>query len=408
MAAVRLENITTGFLNRDYLQTSFGKLPLKAIFRAAKNIELDTHLQEEVADAEPGKPARVLDDLNLTVPDGKTFVVVGPSGCGKSTLLRVIAGLQEYGGRVYYDEEDVSPVDPGDRYIGMVFQNYALYPHFKSRDNLGFFFKMHQTADSEAEERIRVTSEIMGIGFKELLKRKPGTLSGGEQQRVAIARAIVRRPRVFLFDEPLSNLDAKLRVKTRTEIKRLLTKFGITAVYVTHDQTEAAALADKIAVMHKGKIEQVATYGELLNRPANMFVADFIGSPPMNIFRNGIIKNGRLEISAEFAVPLPIPIKKNRKDGQKLGLGIRPAEISPADTGQSSNLIRIKGTVMVIEPDFAMRIQTLHVKGRETEFKAVGPASLPVKRGQEMEFAFKAESCYYFNTEDKKLIYPID
>jgi ABC-type sugar transport system ATPase subunit len=167
-----------------------------------------------------------LDRANLTVPNGQTFAVVGPSGCGKSTLLRVVAGLDtEYSGQILYDDENMRDVPAKDRYIGMVFQNYALYPHFLGQGNLSFFFKMHKAPDEEAEQRIRITSEIMGIGFDELLQRKPGTLSGGQQQRVAIGRAIVRNPRLFLFDEPLSNLDAKLRVQTRVEIKRLLHRF---------------------------------------------------------------------------------------------------------------------------------------------------------------------------------------
>jgi ABC-type sugar transport system ATPase subunit len=181
-----------------------------------------------------------LDHVNLTVPHGQIFVVVGPSGCGKSTLLRVVAGIEKnYTGTISYDGEDMQSVPAGDRYIGMVFQNYALYPNFTGEGNLSFFFRMHKIGNEETRERIRYTSELMGIGFKELLPRQPGTLSGGEKQRVAIARAIVRAPRLFLFDEPLSNLDAKLRAQTRSEIKRLLHRFRITSLYVTHDQVEA-------------------------------------------------------------------------------------------------------------------------------------------------------------------------
>lgn len=193
---------------------------------------------------------KALDEVTLTVPNGQTLTVVGPSGCGKSTLLRVVAGLnQEYSGQIFYDDQEMTNAPPKDRYIGMVFQNYALYPHFEGHGNLSFFFRLRKISDQETEERIRITSEIMGIGFNQLLYRKPGTLSGGQQQRVAIARAIVRNPRLFLFDEPLSNLDAKLRTQTRIEIKRLLQRFAITAIYVTHDQVEAMALGDQVAVM---------------------------------------------------------------------------------------------------------------------------------------------------------------
>ena len=186
----------------------------------------------------------------------------------------------------------------------MVFQNYALYPNFNNEGNLSFFFKMHKIDDEETRKRIQYTSELMGIGFKELLPRKPGTLSGGEKQRVAIARAIVRVPRLFLFDEPLSNLDAKLRVQTRSEIKRLLHRFGITSLYVTHDQVEAMALADQIVVMHAGRIEQVGTYQDLMEHPATMFVAGFLGLPPMNLFSGGSISGSKLVLD-DYLIPLP-------------------------------------------------------------------------------------------------------
>ena len=231
--------------------------PVSRIFRFRRE------RQQEELPVETSKGVMALDRVSLTIPDGQTFVVIGPSGCGKSTLLRVVAGIMnDYSGQVLYDGQDVQDIPPGERYIGMVFQNYALYPNFNNEGNLLFFFKMHETSDEETSKRIEYTSELMGIGFKDLLPRKPGTLSGGEKQRVAIARAIVRAPKLFLFDEPLSNLDAKLRVQTRTEIKRLLHKFGITSLYVTHDQVEAITIGDQIVVMHSGRIEQVGTYQE--------------------------------------------------------------------------------------------------------------------------------------------------
>ena len=223
---------------------------------------------------------RALDGVDLEVRDGETLAIIGPSGCGKSTLLRVVAGLEPVNsGRVLYDGQDVSAVPPGERGIGMVFQNYALYPHMESRGNLGFFFRLRRRREEEIDERVRLTAEIMGLGFDELLERKPGTLSGGQQQRVAIGRCIARDPRLFLLDEPLSSLDARLRARTRVELKRLLTRFRITTIYVTHDQTEALALATRIAVMRRGRIEQAGVWDELYQRPANAFVAGFVGTP---------------------------------------------------------------------------------------------------------------------------------
>src|SRR5215216_2882314 len=271
---------------------------------------------EEDLPAQAAEAVRALDHVNLTIPNGRIFVVVGPSGCGKSTLLRVVAGLaNNYTGQVLYDGEDVQKVPPKDRYIGMVFQNYALYPNFNNEGNLSFFFKMHKIGDEETRERIRYTSELMGIGFNELLPRKPGTLSGGEKQRVAIARAIVRAPKLFLFDEPLSSLDAKLRVQTRTEIKRLLHKFAITSLYVTHDQIEAVALADQIVVMHKGQIEQVGTYQELMDHPVNVFVAGFLGTPPMSLLSGGFISGNTL-VLGDYLIALPQRILPRVQDHQ--------------------------------------------------------------------------------------------
>jgi ABC-type sugar transport system ATPase subunit len=257
--------------------------------------QLTPNKEEDSAFTNQGVAA--LDHVNLTIPDGQTIAIVGPSGCGKSTLLRVVAGLEaDYTGQVFYDDQEMSDIAPKERYIGMVFQNYALYPHFEGQGNLSFFFKVRKISDKEAEERIRITSEIMGIGFNVLLERKPGTLSGGQQQRVAIARAIVRNPRLFLFDEPLSNLDAKLRKQTRIEIKRLLRRFAITALYVTHDQAEAIALGDQIAVMRGGRIEQVGPFQTLLQTPANTFVASFVGAPPMNLLSGGNVGDGTLQL----------------------------------------------------------------------------------------------------------------
>lgn len=240
-----------------------------------------------------GTPA--LNHVSLVVHDGETVVIVGPSGCGKTTLLRSVAGLQPLrSGYIYIDGNDVTSLRPGDRGIGMVFQNFALYPHMMARGNLAFFFRVRHR-ESEIDERVKEVSRVLGVGFEYLLDRRPRQLSGGQQQRVAIGRCIIRDPSVFLFDEPLSNLDARLRQTTRVEIKRLLRRFNISSMYVTHDQTEAFALADRIAVMRRGQIEQVGTAFELRERPETLFVATFIGSAACSLFR-GVVADGVLRV----------------------------------------------------------------------------------------------------------------
>jgi len=350
-------------------------------------------------------PVIALDHLNLTVPDGQAVAVVGPSGCGKSTLLRVAAGLETaFTGHVFYDGVDVADVSPGDRYIGMVFQNYALYPHFRSRENLSFFFKVHKAPTEEEEERIRITSEVMGIGFKELLKRKPGTLSGGEQQRVAVARAIVRKPRLFLFDEPLSNLDAKLRVQTRIEIKRLLGCFQITALYVTHDQVEAIALGDQVAVMRRGKIEQVGPYQEVWQNPVNAFVAGFLGSRRMNLLTGGTVADGALRLG-ELVVPLPDAVKVQVSAGQRLTLGVRPESASLISVDQPApEGICLRGVVEVIEPDFGRRMQTVYVRTGEFSYAASGPLDPALDIGAEVSVVFPTDQLYFFDGESEQRV----
>jgi ABC-type sugar transport system ATPase subunit len=349
-------------------------------------------------------PVVALDDLNLTVPNGQTIAVVGPSGCGKSTLLRVAAGLEkDFTGRVFYNAQDMADVPPGDRYIGMVFQNYALYPHFRGEGNLRFFFLMHDVP-KEAEERIRITSEIMGIGFKKLLRRKPGTLSGGERQRVAIARAIVRKPRLFLFDEPLSNLDAKLRVQTRVEIKRLLHRFQITSLYVTHDQAEAIALSDQIAIMRWGKIEQVGPCQEVLQNPVNAFVAGFLGHLPMNLFTGGTVVDGAFRVD-EIGVPLPDRVKEQVVAGQNLTLGVRPETAVLVAAGQPGpEGVRLHGVVEMVEPDFGHRIQIVYVRTGELTYAASAPLDVPLDIGVEVEVVFPFGQLYFFDGENERRV----
>jgi ABC-type sugar transport system ATPase subunit len=358
---------------------------------------------ESAARAGQGDRIVALDHVNLTIPDGQSFAVVGPSGCGKSTLLRVVAGLEpDFTGRVFYDDQDMRDVEPKDRYIGMVFQTYALYPHFKSKGNLSFFFKLHHIPDQETEERIRITSEMMGIGFNELLKRKPGTLSGGQQQRVAIARAMVRNPRLFLLDEPLSNLDAKLRTQTRVEIKRLLHRFRITTVYVTHDQIEAIALGDQIAVMRAGQIEQVGPYLDLLGDPANSFVAGFLGRPPMNLFTGGVVRDGLLCLQ-EIVVPLSDAVRSRVSAGQGLTFGVRPeAACLVLDDRALPEGVRARGIVETVEPDFSRRTQLAYVRTGPHFYAASGSLDALLNVGDEVEVVFPSDQLYFFDDQSER------
>jgi ABC-type sugar transport system ATPase subunit len=352
---------------------------------------------EEDLPAQPAEAVRALDRVNLTVPNGRLFVVVGPSGCGKSTLLRVVAGLaDDYSGEVLYDGEDVRTIPPTERYIGMVFQNYALYPNFNNEGNLSFFFKMHRISDGETRERIRYTSELMGIGFNELLPRKPGKLSGGQRQRVAIARAIVRAPRLFLLDEPLSNLDAKLRVQTRTEIKRLLDRFSITSLYVTHDQVEAIALADQIVVMHAGKIEQVGTYQHLIENPVNLFVAGFLGLPPMDLLAGGYVSGNKLVLD-DIIIPLPERLSSMVRNGQTMTLGMRRETVNISAEPASTNGMQLRAEVDALESDFVHRTQTVHLRTERWNFSGLCPLDMKLQTGQLVQAQIDPAHLYFFD-----------
>jgi ABC-type sugar transport system ATPase subunit len=366
--------------------------PVNRLFKIKKEI-----IQEDLP-METAEGVRALDHVNLTVPNRQTFAVVGPSGCGKSTLLRVVAGLiNDYSGQVLYDGEDVQNIPPKDRYIGMVFQNYALYPNFDNKDNLSFFFQMHKISDEETGERIRYTSELMGVGFNELLPRKPGSLSGGEQQRVAIARAIVRAPRLFLLDEPLSSLDAKLRVQTRTEINRLLHRFGITSLYVTHDQVEAIALADQIVVMHEGKIEQVGTYQDLMENPANVFVAGFLGLPPMSLLSGGFISGSKL-ILDDYSISLPKRIFPLVQNHQLVTLGMRQEAVSVSVGNASTNGIQLRAEVETLESDFVHHAQLVQMRTGAWTYSGRCPLDLKLHFGQIVQAEIDPERLYFFDT----------
>jgi multiple sugar transport system ATP-binding protein len=279
---------------------------------------------------------RAVSDLDLDIGDGEFMVLVGPSGCGKTTALRMVAGLEDITeGSVSIGERVVNDVPPKDRDVAMVFQNYALYPHMTVYDNMAFALKLRKVDKGEIDRRVREAAEILGL--QEVLTKKPRNLSGGQRQRVAMGRAIVREPRAFLMDEPLSNLDAKLRVQTRAEIARIQRELRVTTIYVTHDQTEAMTLGERVAVIRKGQLQQVAPPGELYDRPVNLFVAGFIGSPAMNMVEANLLRDdGRL--MAEFGgmrLHVDEEILKDRPalktyEGKKVILGIRPEDFDDA------------------------------------------------------------------------------
>ena len=280
----------------------------------------------------PGSTTPAVDSLNLEVTDGEFLVLVGPSGSGKSTALRMLAGLEDVNsGRIYIGDRDVTDVTPKDRDIAMVFQNYALYPHMSVADNMGFALKIAGEDKDVIRQRVEEAARILDL--EPYLERKPKALSGGQRQRVAMGRAIVRKPQVFLMDEPLSNLDAKLRVQTRTQIASLQRSLGVTTVYVTHDQTEALTMGDRIAVLKDGILQQVASPAEMFSRPANAFVAGFIGSPAMNLGDWTVDGNRAVFGDASFDLPEDV-LEAVRGDG-KVTIGLRPEalELSKEDTG---------------------------------------------------------------------------
>jgi multiple sugar transport system ATP-binding protein len=280
----------------------------------------------------------VIENLNLHIEDHELMVLVGPSGCGKSTALRMIAGLEDItAGAVSIGGRVVNELPPKDRDIAMVFQSYALYPHMTVRENMEFGLRMRSIPAADINRRVSFAADMLGLGS--LLDRKPKDLSGGQRQRVAVGRAIVREPAVFLFDEPLSNLDAKLRVQTRGEITKLQQQLGTTSVYVTHDQIEAMTMGQRITVMRAGKIQQVGTPREVYEQPANAFVAQFIGTPPMNIFQATV--SGSMLRTSSFTLPLPVPLE----DGRAVIAGIRPEHLAP-NGGQNG----IRVVVDLVEP----------------------------------------------------------
>jgi ABC-type sugar transport systems, ATPase components len=351
-----------------------------------------------------------VNDLTLEVEDKEFLVLVGPSGCGKSTVIRLLAGLETLtSGNVYIGDRLVNDLPPRDRDIAMVFQSYALYPHMSVFDNMAFGLKMHGTPKEEILRRVNLAADILDI--QPLLKRKPAQLSGGQRQRVALGRAIVREPQVFLFDEPLSNLDAKLRVQTRTELSKLHQRLGTTFIYVTHDQVEAMTMANRIAVLKDGLLQQVGTPEDLYFRPDNVFVAGFIGSPSMNFFNGTLKPSDGLLIVDLGGFQLPLSEERSRRlasfAGEEIICGVRPEDIY--DAAFLPMNIRSQSVEAVVDvTEMIGNEKLLHVQsGPQTYLARVDPRSR-AKQGQTIQLLFDLDRVHIFHAEDQTAIDKID
>ncbi len=337
----------------------------------------------------------VVTDFNLSVEAGEFIVLVGPSGCGKSTTLRMIAGLEEITrGELRMGERVVNNVPPKDRDVAMVFQSYALYPHMSVYENMAFGLRLRKLPQDEIDRRVQEAAEILGL--VPYLERKPKALSGGQRQRVAMGRAIVRKPRYFLFDEPLSNLDAKLRGQMRTEIARLHRKLGATSIYVTHDQIEAMTLADRIVVMKDGVVQQIGGPIELYRRPANRFVAGFIGSPAMN-FLEGVVEDGMVR-GRGFTFPLAAIHAGPVRPGEKVLLGFRPEAVRVDGSGAGT----LTGDVEVREPLGAEVHAYLSIGGQQVVGRFSPDHEL--REGQSIAFTVDPAACHLFDPETELAI----
>lgn len=330
---------------------------------------------------------RAVDDVSLKLADGELLGVLGPSGCGKTTFLRLIAGLETPDeGEVYFDDRPLHEIDIKERGIGMVFQTGALMPHWEGWRSVGLFLSLRQR-ERELPARVREVARVTGIGIEKLLAKRPKHLSGGEIQRVGIARALARDPRVFLFDEPFANLDAKIRAQARVELKRLLNAFPVTSVYVTHDQTEAVALTQRIAVMRAGRFEQVGTYRELYDNPSNLFVGGFIGTPLMNEFRGRAV-DGRWQ-GRNFG---GYPIRRDLERDARITLGIRPERMRLVPQGG------IPALVERVTPFFAERFQLLELALDRERCRMTVPPDVQVTVGSTIHCEPDPDGLLYFDT----------
>ena len=346
----------------------------------------------------------VVKDVNLEIGDREFIVLVGPSGCGKTTTLRMVAGLEDItSGDVIIDGKVVNNLAPMDRDIAMVFQNYALYPHMSVHDNMAFGLKMRKFEKPEIERRVKQAADILGI--QPLLARKPRQLSGGQRQRVALGRAIVRNPRVFLFDEPLSNLDAALRVQMRVELKRLHERLETTAIYVTHDQVEAMTLGDRVVVMKDGLVQQVGAPLELYDRPANRFVAGFIGSPAMNFVTTSVAASGGALWAEAAGIRIRVPPARQqtleRYTGQRVLLGVRPEALRPANGADTADY-SFESVVEVVEPLGSEIL--LNVRVGDSPLVARVEPSTRVAAHDKVRLAFDPMRVHFFDTTSEAAI----
>ena len=346
-----------------------------------------------------------LRNINLDIEDGEFIVFVGPSGCGKSTLLRMVAGLEDITeGELLIDDKYMNDVPPVDRGVGMVFQSYALYPHLNVRKNMEFGLKLKKVNQETIDKRVNDAAAKLGLDA--LMDRKPKALSGGQRQRVAIGRSIVQQPHVFLFDEPLSNLDAALRVKMRIEIAKLHKELNSTIIYVTHDQVEAMTLADRIVVLSplkdnaESNLEQFGTPLDLYHNPKNKFVAGFIGSPKMNFLKGQLIEigEGKCEVKLNTGDVITACVDASKAAvGDKVELGIRPEHLVPVDHSNATS--RLSGTVQVAEHLGAESFVYMDVDGEDFTVKAT--AEIPVEAGDQLEVGIPAEACYLFDQNEQ-------
>ncbi len=350
--------------------------------------------------------SKAVDNINLGIENKEFMVLVGPSGCGKSTTLRMIAGLEEISeGTVHIGDREVNNVPAKDRDIAMVFQNYALYPHMTVAENMSFGLKLRKFPKSEINRRVSEATEILGI--KHLINRRPRQLSGGERQRVALGRAIVRKPTAFLFDEPLSNLDAKMRVQMRTEIHKLRVRLQTTFIYVTHDQTEALTLGDRICVMKDGKIQQCADPMTIYDKPANKFVAGFIGSPPINIMNGRIIKKERKYYFDEGKFQVKIVEQMHKKiasyEGKEVFFGIRAEDVyDKLFVSESTPENTIRAACEVVEP-LGSEVYLYLNSGKHTFIARVGAHNRP-DVNRDMDLVLDMSKVHFFDKDTEKTI----
>jgi multiple sugar transport system ATP-binding protein len=347
----------------------------------------------------------VVHGIDLEVKDREFIALVGPSGCGKSTTLRMIAGLEDVsGGTIEIGDNVVNDLPPRARNISMVFQSYALYPHMTVGENMGFSLKIAGRPVEEIKEKVADAAAILDLSH--LLERRPSQLSGGQRQRVAMGRAIVRRPDVFLFDEPLSNLDAKLRTQVRTEIKKLHARMQATMIYVTHDQVEAMTLSDRIVIMRDGHIEQIGTPEEVFNRPLTKFVAGFIGSPPMNM-DDVTVDDGKLVFATGATLPIPPKFRPSLTAGQKLTFGLRPDDFYPTghglNSGDAEAVAELAVPVSITEPLGNETLVFVGFNGRDWVSRMLNPRPLP--SGQAIKMSFDLSQAHLFDlTTGKSLV----